>query len=77
MSAAPYTEPVDVESLSPGDKVIVGQTTWLILANEPTDASEERCKVRLTRVDDVNGVGIERIYSRTAKFAVICQKPQS
>jgi hypothetical protein len=65
------TEIVDVESLSAGEKILVGQTTWLILANEPTDASEERCRVRLTRADDVNGVGIERTYSRTAKFAVI------
>lgn len=67
------TEIVDVESLSPGEKIVVGQTVWLILANEPTDATEERCKVRLTRAANENGVGIERTYSRTAKFAVICK----
>lgn len=67
------TEIVDVETLDPGDKIVVGQTTWLILANEPTDQNGERCNVRLTRADNVDGVGIERTYARTAKFAVICK----
>ena len=74
------TEIVDIETLSPGEKFIdrrrgkIGKI-WLILGNEPTDATEENYRVRLTAANE-NMPEITVVYPRDLKVEAICGPPK-